>query len=326
MKYDVITIGGATEDISIFTPEGRIIDNPKDLLCQKLLAFEYGAKIKVDRSYSDFGGGAANAAVSISGLGLKSAAILAVGDDERGQRIKVNLRQRSVSDVLVKKVKSQESGFSFIIITPAKDRIIFSSRGANNYLILGAAEKAALKKASWAYVTSLSGAWKKDLDLVFSVSGLRVAWNPGHPQLQRGIKFISQYLKRTAILFLNHDEALELVLSIPGMRNNTSSFLNNTKNLLSAIKAFGPQIVVITDGAKGASAYDGSNFYKQPAIKGAKKIDATGVGDAFNSAVIAGLKIYHEDLAKALHLGARNAANLMTKLGAQNGLLTKKDL
>jgi len=41
MKYDIITIGGATEDITFYTKEGVLIDNKKDVLRQKLLAFEY---------------------------------------------------------------------------------------------------------------------------------------------------------------------------------------------------------------------------------------------------------------------------------------------
>ncbi|KKR32035.1 MAG: hypothetical protein UT64_C0044G0012 [Candidatus Falkowbacteria bacterium GW2011_GWF2_39_8] len=49
MKYDFITIGGATEDMMIFTDEGILFDNKKDILRQKLLAFEYGAKIIADK-------------------------------------------------------------------------------------------------------------------------------------------------------------------------------------------------------------------------------------------------------------------------------------
>jgi len=49
MKYQIITIGGATRDITFFTKEGILIDNHRDVLRQKLLAFEYGAKIRVDR-------------------------------------------------------------------------------------------------------------------------------------------------------------------------------------------------------------------------------------------------------------------------------------
>ena len=37
MKYDVITIGGATEDITFYTKEGMLIANRKDISRQKLL-------------------------------------------------------------------------------------------------------------------------------------------------------------------------------------------------------------------------------------------------------------------------------------------------
>ena len=51
MKYDIITIGGATEDITFYTSEGVLINNKKDLTNQKLLAFEYGAKVKIDKFF-----------------------------------------------------------------------------------------------------------------------------------------------------------------------------------------------------------------------------------------------------------------------------------
>ena len=63
MKYDIITIGGVTEDINFCTHEGVLIKNKKDVLRQELLAFEFGAKIKIKESHSTFGGGAANTAV-----------------------------------------------------------------------------------------------------------------------------------------------------------------------------------------------------------------------------------------------------------------------
>ena len=45
MKYDFLSIGGMTEDLVFFTDEGILLDNKDDILRQKLLAFEYGAKI-----------------------------------------------------------------------------------------------------------------------------------------------------------------------------------------------------------------------------------------------------------------------------------------
>ena len=133
-KYDFITIGGATEDITFYTHEGLMIANRKDILRQKLLAFEYGTKIKIDHSNSTFGGGAANAAVCFSRLGFKAAALVAVGDDERGGKITANLKKEKVDTNLVQKIKGVESGYSFILTGLDSEHIVFSNRGANSQL------------------------------------------------------------------------------------------------------------------------------------------------------------------------------------------------
>lgn len=46
-KYNVITIGGITEDVFFTVDDYLMINNQKDLLHKKMLAFEYGAKIGV---------------------------------------------------------------------------------------------------------------------------------------------------------------------------------------------------------------------------------------------------------------------------------------
>jgi len=38
-KYDFVTVGGATEDITFYTKEGEIIYNKEDILKQKMIAF-----------------------------------------------------------------------------------------------------------------------------------------------------------------------------------------------------------------------------------------------------------------------------------------------
>ena len=115
MKFDIITIGGATEDITFYTNEGILIDNKEDVLRQKLMAFEYGAKIKINSSYSTFGGGAANAAVCVARLGLKVACVISLGHDDRGERILKNLKKHNVNISLVQLTKMAETGFSFFV-------------------------------------------------------------------------------------------------------------------------------------------------------------------------------------------------------------------
>lgn len=324
MKYDFITIGGATEDITFFTREGIIIDNKKDILKQKLLAFEYGAKMKIDKSYSTFGGGAANAAVNFAGLGFKTAALVAIGDDQRGQRVLDNFKKKKVDTKMVQKIKNHETGFSFILINPEK--IVFSNRAANEELRITNHELRSLNRAEWAFITSLSGKWEEVLKKVFSVKDLKIAWNPGHVQLKAKTQKIGQFLKKTKILFVNKDEAIELVISKPENKKKGNKYLNNIRNLLLEIKKMGPEITVITSGEEGADVYDGINFYHQDILKERKRMDVTGVGDAFNSSFLAGLKIYHGDIQKAMHLGAKVTASVIGRQGAQNGLLRRHEL
>lgn len=328
MKYDFITIGGATRDVAFFTDHGFLIDNKDNPfnLNQKLLGFEYGAKIRIDKFINLFGGGAANAAVNFSGLGFKTAALLEVGDDENGRAIIKNLKDRRVATNLVKINKKADSGSSFILITKSAERIIFTTRGANDYLDLDKERLAAISRSKNIYIASLTGSWKKVLQSVFKTKHQKIFWNPGSQQLSVGLKGLSPFLKKTYCLLINREEALALILSDLNNTKRSYSFFENNDNLLELIKSYGPKIVVITDGSRGASFYDGTSFYHQKIVKEKKHLDTTGIGDVFNSTFSAGLLFYKGDIVKAARLASRNAASKISHLGAQNGLLSKKEL
>ena len=326
MKYDIITIGGSVEDVTFYTNEGVLLDDHKDFFKKKLLAFEYGAKIKIDGVFLSFGGGAANAAVNLARLGFKTAVLTAIGSDDRGRKILVNFKKQKVATSLVRTVKI-ETGFSFVLVGQNHEHIVFSDRGANQELRLMAADAKALKNSRSLYLTSLSGKyWEETLKKIFAVQGPKIFWNPGHVQLSN-FKKIKKYLSAVDILFVNKDEALELVLAVMTAENNSLPVgLDDAQKLLLALKNLGPKAIVITNGQQGADAYDGQKFYHQGILKEAKRVDTTGVGDAFNSSVVAGLEMYKGDLQKALRLGAVVTASLIARPGAQNGLLTKADL
>ncbi len=326
MKYDFITIGGATRDISFFTDAGVLVNNKKDILRQQLIGFESGAKIKVDHFYYACGGGATNAAVCLSNFGLKAACLANVGKDENGALIIRNLKNHKVDTRLMKISADAESGSSFILISPSGERIIFGARGANRELELSSRDQKTLKQTSNIYLASLSGAWLKTLEKIFSVvgsQGPQVYWNPGSSQYIGGLKKLAPFLKKTTVFALNKDEATELVMSSAKHRKLSREFLSDDENLLSIIKSFGPKIVMITLGADGVVAYDGQKIYRHKIIKEKKRVDTTGIGDVFNSSFAAGYA-QSGDIDFALNLGLKNAAAKVSHLGAQNGLIVKK--
>lgn len=326
MKYDFITIGGATEDITFYTDEGVLIKNKKNVLRQNLLAFEFGAKIKIDKAYSTFGGGASNTAVNFSRLGFKTASLISVGDGERGKKVLENLKNQNVDIAFSKIIKNRETGFSFLLVGPENEHIVFSNRAVNDELKISVFDLRKIKNTEWIYITSLSGEWEDVLKKIFSLKKAKIAWNPGNEQLVAGISVLKKYLKQTSVLCVNKDEAIELVVSDPKYKKKPTKFLNNSRNLQKIIKSWGPEIVVVTKGRQGVDVYDGECFYHQNIIKEKKVEDTTGVGDAFNSSFVAGLEAYQGDIKKAIRLGLRTTASVVAKQGAQNGLLSKKDL
>lgn len=321
--FDVITIGGATEDIFFTVDDFTLVDCQGDDIPHKLIAFPYGAKVGVPNVTTAYGGGANNAAVALSRLGLRVALLGTVGHDRRGHAIIHNLQNNKVQTRLLQIKRGHSSGVSFIAMPPAHDHLIFTHRGANDQLTIGVREKKDIRKAKSVYLTSLSGAWKKILPLVFA-SARSVAWNPGRLQISAGLKVLQPYLERTEVLLCNKSEAVELVSS--STHSLPKAKLNNLRVLAQVLKKYVPGWVVITNGEQGALAYDGHTWYKQPIIKAKKVVDTTGVGDAFGASFVAGLQLYPSDTKRALQLAAKNASSVVGSMGAQTGLLTKEKL
>jgi len=329
-KFDVVTIGGAVKDITFYTNQGRIFSTPENFTAQKMIAFEYGAKIDTKEVYLNWGGGAANSAVSLSRLGLKIETIIRVGKDDTGKSLIKNLNKEKINTNSIQLDTKTPTGFSLILGIDRKERehIGFLFRGANNNLSL-VSKNLNKVNSDWIYLTSLSGKnWLSNLKIIFnsvSQKKIKIAWNPGNLQLQGGKRFLGNFLKQTNILILNKDEAIELVLSGMKLGRKSPKHLNRPLYLLNILQEWGPKIVLITDGKKGAWAYDGKRIYYQKALSN-KVVDTTGVGDAFGSSFLAGWVIGKGNVQKALKLGAINSGSVISKVGAQNGLLIRKEL
>ncbi|MCC5991479.1 MAG: carbohydrate kinase [Rhodobacteraceae bacterium] len=98
-------------------------------------------------------------------------------------------------------------------------------------------------------------------------------------------------------------------------------------DLAEALRAQGPRIVVITEGAKGARAFSPSGVAQARAER-VEVVDTVGAGDTFNAGFLAGLlrsttperaalaAIDPARLEQALSLGARAAAVTVSRAGA----------
>jgi sugar/nucleoside kinase (ribokinase family) len=93
---------------------------------------------------------------------------------------------------------------------------------------------------------------------------------------------------------------------------------------LRRLLKLGPQLVVITDGPNEVFASEGKYMYYLKPHR-VKVIEATGAGDAFASACLAGI-IESGDIESALKWGLANSQSIVTHYGPKEGLLSYKEL
>lgn len=303
-----------------YTGEGVLLHNNADPLRQQVIGFEYGAKIPSTKCFFLLGGGGTNVAVGAARLGLRTAAMVSVGADRDGDALLQDLKAEKVLTEGAERLPAYRTGFSFIAIAETTgEHVAFLFRGANDHLVLHR-RNLEHRRPRWVYVSSLGApAWPRASQVLRDTLGrrqLKFAWNPGEPQLALGYPKLRPLLRRTDVLILNKDEATELVLS-SGVR--MSPALERLSVLLRALKRCGPKMVVITDGQRGASVYNGHQMFHKAAIR-SKVVDTTGAGDAFGAGFLTGLRRFN-DLSPALHLALLNSASVCASIGSQKGLL-----
>ena len=328
---NITTIGGAIRDITFLTNKGKVIETPENLTEQKLLAFEYGAKIKSEEVYFNFGGGACNSATTFKKLGLAVAVNCCLGNDDDGKSIIDNLKNLEINTDLIQIAENKKTGFALVVVNKNKEkkeekgeRVIFVHKGASDFLEVREED---INKTEWIYLTSLTGDYIKNLEKINEVvknNKIKLAWNPGAMQISAGKDGLKNTLENTEILIINKDEAIELVQSDENAKLDYNE-INDVATLSKIIKSWGPKIVVITDGQNGAYLFNSDkNVLYSPATS-KESIDTTGAGDSFGSALIGGY-ILSNDLETALKFGIVNSGNVVGEYGAQNGVLGKGEI
>ncbi len=318
-KYDVVTIGDASEDIFV-RPQNIKVLNDSRFVSGKAASFELGEKIMLEDVSYETGGSACNNAVAFSRQGLNTAAILAIGEDTPAEKIYQKLEEEGVTTNLIIKKKRSKSNFS-VIFNIGDERTIFVYHGLEDYKCLKPAKKINTK---YIFLAPVGDGDEEVIDGVVSQAAennTKVLWNPGAKQIEKGAAHFRKLLQLTQILFVNREEAIKFI-KLP--------VRPQLKELLSLLHQYGPKVVVVTDGKRGASAYDGRIFLHADALT-QERVDATGAGDSFASG-FSGYLMNTEieqklpDYKEALKWGIINSTSVVSYIGAQRGLLSSTEI
>lgn len=308
--FDVVTIGDATLDTFLDIHEASVHCNVNKKNCQ--LCFNYADKIPINDAHQSVGGDAANVAVGLTKLNHSTAIVTELGDDINGSSIEEELQRAGVNTDYVKIIRGATSRYS-VVLTFKGERTILAYHPKHNY-----AKPILPKKTQWIYFTSLGAQSEKvqDAVLVYLKKNpeTKLATNPGSYQLREGLEYYKKIIPRAEVIFLNREEA-EIIVGKSGNRRI------DTKKLINAVHALGPKIVVITDGEHGSYASNGKNIYQHKNFP-VKVVSKTGAGDAYASGFLGAL-LAKKDVPTAMQWGTANAAGVIGKFGAQEGLLSE---
>ena len=330
---DVITIGSATMDVFVESDDANIVSVYTKNKKSEFMSYPYGAKVEISDFTSQVGGGGINTAVNFANLGYKTSAIFKIGDDIYSDGILESFKNKKVDLSSIVQDSSLSTGFSIILVSFQGDRTVLAHRGANAKIKKSDINFEAIKNAKLLYIAPLNGDSTKVLDDIAnfaSENNVYVCFNAGSTSIKKGFNYLKKILEKANIVVMNKEEA-SLATGIqvrPDTREEKFSeelIHPDVKEMFKKLKVCDYQIIVITDGGKGAYAYDGHKFYFCPVFDG-PVVSTLGAGDAFASTFCASLSRNKLNIGKALMYASVNSAGVVSEFGATQGLLTFEEI
>jgi ribokinase len=230
------------------------------------------------------GGKGVNQAIAAARTGAETSFLGVVGADQAGSQVEARLRSVGIDVSGLSVHPSEPTGMAFIGVEGTAENVVFVATGANSHLrpsVLRERKYAALIAAAEATVALTQGELALDTISAFATAcadrGLRVILN-----LAPARELPASTLALADPLIVNEVEALAL-LGQEAVDLQVAEATEAADRLANGVA----RSAVITLGAAGAVASDGSTSWHEPAPAETAVVDTSGAGDAFVGAVAA---------------------------------------
>jgi sulfofructose kinase len=225
------------------------------------------------------GGPAATAAVALARLGIPVFLVGRVGDDDAGPVIREGLEREGVDVSELAVCRGGRSARSSVLVDErARTRSIAAFTGALPPLTLGPRAQDLCRRSAWVHVDHAGYACAREL-----ARAARLSVDAGNP--------IDGLDLGAVAVFAPSEAALERMYPRVSVRE-----------ALARALAAGPELVVVTRGAKGSVAATSEEAYVEAPAYPADVRSTLGAGDVFHGALLAGLvedRTLKESLARA---------------------------
>ncbi|MFQ6094686.1 MAG: carbohydrate kinase family protein [Candidatus Bathyarchaeia archaeon] len=259
------------------------------------------------------GGSAANTAVGLANLGVKTGYIGKVADDPGGRFLLKAFEDVGVDTQGIVVTTEGRSGSVMGFIDDEGERALYVDPGVNDLIDFDEIDLEYVSEARFLHLTSFVG--EKPLDaqirVVKSLPDVKVTLDPGELYARRGWSRMKPLIERCFAVFPNQNE-LRLLTG--------EDYKEGARRFIEA----GVSVVAVKLGRRGCYVTDESEEYMIKPFK-VKVSDTTGAGDAFSAGFLYGL-VTNKSLKECGVLGNFVASRCIRKVGAREGLPRLEDL
>lgn len=341
----VLTVGGALIDTIALIDSDHIERMSMNNADTAYLLLQEGRKTEAELISTHPGGGAVNAAVAFSRLGLEVASVVKIGRDARGEAIEAALAHEKVSRKFIVHTEQAATGASVLVSSHERNAAIFTFRGANSCLV-----ESDIAPASFAtdivYIAGLSNQSADVFPFIVDSASLRGAFitaNPGIRQLTARGEDFQKTLPELGLLSMNKQEASSFVPRLSAWQQRTpkrvfpadapdlirrglsaSGYDMGFGHFVEGLLSLGVPCILVTDGRQGAYAADSSEIVHCPALP-VEVVGTAGAGDAF-TATFTAFYANGASLGEAMQYATSNASSVVQFADTQSGLLSRDAL
>ena len=278
----IIGMGNALVDIITSLPNDDLLDT---------FGLPKGSMTLVDRHTSNLinaetaglpkqkasGGSAANTIYGLANLGVESAFIGMVGDDDLGKFFYKNMQNKGIRPILFKNI--QETGKAIALISPDSERTFATYLGAAVELSSEDINSSVFDGYDYLY---LEGYLVQDSSLI--EKSVRLARN-NNMKICIDLASYNIVEQHKSVFEMLMEEYIDIVFA-----NETEAEVLTGEKNEKALQLLGAktEIAIVKTGAKGSLVFKDREIFRIEAMP-AKPVDTTGAGDMYASGFLYGL-------------------------------------
>lgn len=312
-KYDVYAVGSAFVDFqfSLSFEEFNILDCEKGgtYLINDAIEKKLNEVIKNKSSQKFCGASGANTLVALNYVGGKGFYSCSIANDLIGNFYHLDLKKNKIDSIYdFTPLREGVTGTCNILLTPDADRTLFTTVGVSDKISKNELYEPAIASSKCVFIEGFLFLSPFSKPLVKQAYEMALS-NQCKTVFTLSTAFLSDAEKSELSLLFHKRVDLLFCNEIEAMHFSKSKSIDAALQVLNQLA----KNIVITQGAKGAIIFDGSQQFCIPATS-TTVIDTTGAGDAFAGGFL-GAYSKDMDLKTAGIIANETAAKAISKFG-----------